>query len=657
MNRDRAAEPLDDAEADRQPEPRALAHGLGGEEGVENAAQVLGRDPRAGVGHFHDGQLLRRVGRGRDPDGPVGFAVVGVDGVGDQVEEDLLQLGGVGEQRRQGGIQFGEKLDAAAAGFALHQFDHLPQEAVEVHLFDQGLGATRKAQEVLGDALAALHLDVDLAHGVVELFAELRVGDLRLAGGVQHQLAFGQDDGEGVIDLVGHSGGELADGGQFSGLQELLVQAIGLAVPAFDDADHVPRDEDRHHQDAGRAHQQEHQGPGVGVVDVGEGLVVVLLHDQQPAGVVQPGLAGDLGRPGQTPRGFQILQHPDADPFVVGLDGKGGRVHDGGVGAGAGLIDSLFVEEVDFAGLADAHVFHQGAEGFGVDGGPQDPFPVAALMGHRDDEMRLLAVPHEHVADVDPLFHHLQEPELLGVVPRPEIVGADVGEMKAVVADQAEVGECALVLVEKVENGLQRARCDELLAVVGAGDQLQLGGVLAQEALDDLAVVLHLGLEKVEHALACKPGVMGVDAPSDQQQRKQGAQHREQHEPPEQAGIGGLALSGDVRGRGGLGGVRGDGQFLCHGILSSALNQPTRLQETCHSHGPLRPQASRPADASGTALGPIRAVARDPGRDSSVTCQRTSLQHPYFSTSQYLRWISMAFFSAPSLKGSSPSSF
>jgi hypothetical protein len=246
----------------------------------------------------------------------------------------------------------------------------------------------------------------------------------------------------------------------------------------------------------------------VGVVDVGERLVVLLLHDQQPAGVLQPSLAGDLPRLLATRSVLLALQHPDTDPFLVGLHGVGGLVHDPRVRTRVGLIDPFGVEQVNLAGAADMHVFHQRAKRLGVDGGPQDPFLVAVDMRDGDDEMRLPAEAHEHVADVDPLLHDLGKPELPGVVARPEIVGADVCEMIAVLADDAEVRQRPDVLVEQVEDRLQGALLQEFVTVVGPGDQSKFRGVLAQEPFDDLAVVLHLGLKEVEHALAGEPTVM-----------------------------------------------------------------------------------------------------------------------------------------------------
>ena len=56
--------PVDDAVADRQAEPRALADLLGREEGFEHALNVLGRDARARVGDLEreaHGGPFRRV--------------------------------------------------------------------------------------------------------------------------------------------------------------------------------------------------------------------------------------------------------------------------------------------------------------------------------------------------------------------------------------------------------------------------------------------------------------------------------------------------------------------------------------------------------------------------------------------------------------------
>ena len=323
---------------------------------------------------------------------------------------------------------------------------------------------------------------------------------------------------------------------------------------------------------------------------------------------------------------------------------------------------------------------------------------VAVGVRDRDDEVRLLAKPHEHVADVDAFLHHLVEPEFLGVVARPEIVGPDIGQVASVLADDAQVRQGPDVLVEKVENRLQRPGLEKLVAVVGTGDQLKLGRMLAQEALDELAVIFHLHLEKIEHALAGKRAVVQVDAPTDEQQRNQGAQDGEPHEPPEQARIGPPAFRGDVRDRGGLGSVVGADRFFSHrsrarrispapvrppkgragGGWPSALLPPLRggvggvaayalrgcpdgrlccqrasftycrtLQETCHPTG-----SGRDFRSGLETRGRLHSGRDAPDHrlfigGSHVACQETCLGIAYFSTSQNPRWISMALFRAP----------
>src|SRR3546814_15278014 len=57
---------LDDAVDGREPQPGALAGFLGGEEGLENLAEMFGRDARAGIAHLECGIIRseeRRVGK------------------------------------------------------------------------------------------------------------------------------------------------------------------------------------------------------------------------------------------------------------------------------------------------------------------------------------------------------------------------------------------------------------------------------------------------------------------------------------------------------------------------------------------------------------------------------------------------------------------
>jgi hypothetical protein len=92
--------------------------------------------------------------------------------------------------------------------------------------------------------------------------------------------------------------------------------------------------------------------------------------------------------------------------------------------------------------------------------------------------VRLLAEAHEHFTDVEPFFHHLCEPELLGVVPGPQVIGACIREVIPVLPDDPEIRERPQVLVKDLESRLQGSRLDDFIPGVRLGNELKLGAVL-----------------------------------------------------------------------------------------------------------------------------------------------------------------------------------
>src|SRR3954471_9487798 len=95
---DVAAVALDDAVHDGEAEARALAHVLGGEEGVEDAGQDVRGDARAVVADRDPGPLGGGVPH--DADGPSALAQ-GLGGVGQQVHQHLVDLAGQPQQARR----------------------------------------------------------------------------------------------------------------------------------------------------------------------------------------------------------------------------------------------------------------------------------------------------------------------------------------------------------------------------------------------------------------------------------------------------------------------------------------------------------------------------------------------------------------------------
>ena len=87
---DRAAVLPNDGEADPEAEAGALADGLGGEEWLEDLAQILGRDPHAIVAD--DDLGCARLAHERNLDAPVRPVLDRIERIVDQIDHDLMDL-------------------------------------------------------------------------------------------------------------------------------------------------------------------------------------------------------------------------------------------------------------------------------------------------------------------------------------------------------------------------------------------------------------------------------------------------------------------------------------------------------------------------------------------------------------------------------------
>lgn len=135
-------------------------------------------------------------------------------GVIDEVEEDLLELVGVSDGSGEARVEVGMYGDVVDSEFVVTQFDCGEDEVVDGDGSLLWFLGTRKGKEVLHDASCSLGFVVNLlkpgASMFIDVFAEEEFG-------VAH------DAGEGVVEFVGDAGDELTDGGEFSGLEELVL--------------------------------------------------------------------------------------------------------------------------------------------------------------------------------------------------------------------------------------------------------------------------------------------------------------------------------------------------------------------------------------------------------------------------------------------------
>ncbi len=210
---------LHDAVGDGEPQPRALV--LGGEKRVEGVGQGLGVHAGPGVLHRHPHPVVPRPGH-PDPDLPaLGGHLQGVDR---QVQEELLELFRVALDLRVRPQVEGEPHPLAAA---LLLEGAVPFQGLG-HPHGPGLhrlgpGEVQKAPD---QGLQAVDLGVHVGHEAPAALAEPRL--------LREHVEADRHAGQGVSDLVGDAGRELADRGEPCHALDPLVEPPTLGQVLHD---------------------------------------------------------------------------------------------------------------------------------------------------------------------------------------------------------------------------------------------------------------------------------------------------------------------------------------------------------------------------------------------------------------------------------------
>ena len=212
----------------REPEPGALPGLLRGEEWLEDA-RLGGRvHPHAGV---HDSQ--DRVRTGRQGLGPVGRGRLDLDAVGldtqgaaarhgvarvhRQVHQDLLELARVGVDVPGPRSQSEEQLDVLADEPPQHPAD-LVDHRVEVEVLALQHLLAAEGQELPGETGGAIGRLLDLLDAATERIVRLQPAE-------EDRAAPG-DDGEEVVEVVGHPAREAPHRFHLLGLSQLVLELL-----------------------------------------------------------------------------------------------------------------------------------------------------------------------------------------------------------------------------------------------------------------------------------------------------------------------------------------------------------------------------------------------------------------------------------------------
>ena len=324
--------------------------------------------------------------------------------------------------------------DVAVAGLVFQETDALHQDVIDQDLLFGGLHAAGKAQQAVGDLLDPLHVVLDFFEGVPVLLKIGAVGHIFLFEQVLHPARFFGDDRQGVVDLVGHPGGHLPQGGHFAFMDQDLV-APGLLQVALPQAvQNLPGVEHRAQDNEANAHERQQPHQVLGPEQRLQGLPGVFPDNQDPL--------GDLDRGGRKKTGHAFI----GDFFDPGADDRGEirpgrRLQQVTTKAGLRLQQIFPVDEVGVAAIAGLGGQHDALDDVGINGGPQYPAAVFLPDQDRNNKVGDLPEAQENVAHVGARVQHRVKPGGVPVVNlfQDVVVWPHIGQVVAVFVNHPQV--------------------------------------------------------------------------------------------------------------------------------------------------------------------------------------------------------------------------
>ena len=225
---------LNDSVADAEAEAGALADRLGCVEGVEDAFGFAKAGAR--VRKIEDDAAAFSAHADGERTSADGFH--GVDGIVDQIEEDLEELVGVATHGGESAGIFDFDADFFVAQVELAELDGAGDDGAQVEKLFFGGDLAREAEQV-GDE------DFGAAGLVADFFAKA-AGAFGCAGIGLDQIGVAEDRGEGIIDFVRGACGKLAERGEFFSLDKLHLEALEIVdgvLQAFEQSEALAVDE------------------------------------------------------------------------------------------------------------------------------------------------------------------------------------------------------------------------------------------------------------------------------------------------------------------------------------------------------------------------------------------------------------------------------
>ena len=179
--------------------------------------------------------------------------------VADQIENDLLDLQGIGQYGREIRGDVLAELHVATAGFQTQKVGDVVEEFVDANGGVLRFALAGEVADVLDDGLSPGALGGDLFQG----FPQVGRFDRRLPDPGQRHLAVQRDGGDRLVDFVGQSGRHFAQGIETGGVRQQRLLALRGRGHLF--LFQSPPHPLRHELDQFPVHGGERRGTGLGI--------------------------------------------------------------------------------------------------------------------------------------------------------------------------------------------------------------------------------------------------------------------------------------------------------------------------------------------------------------------------------------------------------
>jgi hypothetical protein len=228
-----------DRVADWQPETQSLH--LGRHERLEQPCLHVGIDPAPAVG---DGDLNGLVVAKRGRDRQCAIARLGVHhrlaGIGDQVQENLLQLNAVAPHCGQVRCESAGRRHAAHDKVAVRKFERVLDHAVQVERTKLRFALLQQISHPVDHVAGPLVGIHDIAEGAAQLCKVRRVARQKPLD----RLGVAQDRRQRLIQFMGQGACKLAENADAREMRQLLALLLGIDLGPLPAGD-VPVRQDR----------------------------------------------------------------------------------------------------------------------------------------------------------------------------------------------------------------------------------------------------------------------------------------------------------------------------------------------------------------------------------------------------------------------------